>query len=192
MKHKLSEAELTKALSELPPRPLPETDLWPGVASQLGVQANPDPESAPTAAPRRLRLVSMVAALVLAVIAGFGIGQRYTLQPEPVSPLAFDNESAALEAMMPLLNGISSEYQGGIRELAANDLGTDILNAPNDEAQVRGAVYELAVLAAQINGGLKAQPSNQVLSRWLVRVEAEQFRLLRQLQQLDQKSRSVL
>ena len=181
----ISEQDLLKALHSLSGERQPGRDLWPGIDARL------DDRGSTAEQPRRRWLggFGVAAGLMLAMLVGYQFGTRQ-LQTNGITGPPI--ELAARQAMVPELTGLSREYQGVLQELVMGGPDAAGLISPYSEFEISNTLNELQQLAAQLRGQLRAQPDNAYLAAWLVRLEAEEISLIRQVRQLDERSGRIL
>ncbi len=179
--NKDTEQRLLDALGTLPREREPGSDLWPGIEVRL----NAPQVQVPPARTARRQPAMIAAGLLVAVLAGYLVGSR---QPPGdademlADDTVYGNGGNHLAALF-------QEMDGALKEVYGSSLlsGPDWMPATTS-IEVEDGFSELKDLAKVLRDALRQDPGNADLARWLVRVEARQMSLLKEMNQLEFQS----
>lgn len=170
----MSERELLEALGQLPRSRQPRRDLWPSISARLDHPAH--------AGASRWRIPAMVAALVVAFLAGT------QLERQESGPAEGPAAGAASLAMAAALAASEREYQAAFRSLVPMGLDGERLDARTVDG-LEGSWRQLQQAEAALLAALREHPGNPFLAERLLGLRAQQLEFLKQLHSLDQTSR---
>jgi len=171
----ISEQHLVDSLANLPRERTPRNDLWPGIEARL--QERPATARAANMLPRRFAIAAM---LVLAVVVGYQVGLQ--------RGVVISEENFAAVGQAYLLDQLSNEYVGAIREAAALTAQQGDTRMPVESVEgMQASMNNIQQTETMLREAIRTEPDNEYLALLLVRLQSRQLQLIQEIPQIEQQ-----
>jgi hypothetical protein len=174
------EAELARAIHELPGSIEPERDLWPGILARLKTTRG---FSGIASTAPYWRRHALAASLAIAFVTGILLGRQMGQEELPR-----ENQPIPDLAMLAVLEASEREYQAAFRQFIPVGEARPMLETQAVQ-NIENSWFELQQAESALLAALREYPENTYLSQKLLDLRAQQLGFMKQLATLDQFSR---
>jgi len=175
------EAEVARAIGELPRALPPKRDLWPGIERKLSARSG---STSVHGGGMGWRSPAIAAAVAVAFAAGVLLGR----QVDTEAPGQQHDQTSANRALLAATHATEQEYRAAFKQFISVG-ATPAMLGQQAVQNIEGSWFELQQAETALLTALEEHPENSYLNQKLLDLRAQQLEFMKQLAMLDQFSR---